>query len=403
MLLLYGAVMKKSSWALPLILLLLLVILVGAQIVSLASANFYPFKNPYCDISIYSPKHLASYELGNILLNFTAKTKDNIPPAYYYFYSIDGQDVQSSVKIEDVQIINEEYITGDTLENYTETTLRGQVELPYLSHGPHSIRVFSGGFLSNGTIYPAYMAIESFSKIVWFFVGTADASTRSSSISEPSILLPQNKTYNSKFLTLNATACWFFASIKSMSYSIDEKRSVLLSLEKPDSESFSHMNGTVFGAVVLTELAEGSHSITVQVEGTGYFPELSDIVEQATTYFTVDVAPPVISFLSVENKTYNQLDLPLEFAVNEPTSWMRYSLDGEVNVTFSGNTSLTLSEGVHSIVVYANDTAGNMATSEEICFTVEQVFPSTFVVTASVASVAIVGVGLLVYFKKRKR
>ena len=392
--------MKKNSWALTLILLLLLVILVGAQIVSLISANFYPFKNPYCDISIESPRHLTTYDLANILLDFTAKTKDNIPPAYYYFYSLDGQDVQSSVMIENVQIINEEYITGDTLENYTETTLRGQMELPYLSNGPHSIRVFSGGILSNGTIYPAYMDIESFSKTVWFLVGTADASTVSSSISEPTISLPQNKTYNSKFLTLNATSCWFFASIKSMSYSIDEKRSVLLSLEKPESESFNHMNGTVIGAIVLPELAEGTHCISVQVKGTDYFPEISDIIEQATTYFTIDVAPPVISGLSVENKTYNQLTLPLDFAVNEPTSWMSYSLDSEANVTLSGNTTLTLNEGVHSIVVYANDTAGNMGASETLFFTVEP-FPTTLVI-ASVITVVIVGSGLIVNFKKRK-
>lgn len=403
MLVSYGALMKKNSWALTLILYPLLAILVGAQIVSLINANFYPFKNPYCDISIHSPKHLVTYDLGNILLNFTAKTKDNIPPAYYYFYSLDEQDIQSSAKIENVQIINEEYITGDTLENYTETTLRGQVELPFLSNGPHSIRVFSGGFLRNGTIYPAYMDIESFSKTAWFFVGTAVASTVPSSISEPTISLPQNKTHNSKFLTLNATACWFFASIKSMSYSIDGKRSILLSLEKPESESFSHMNGSVIGAVVLSELAEGPHSISVQVKGTGYFPEINDITEQATTYFVIDVAPPIISGLSVENKTYDHLDLPLDFVVNEPTSWMGYSLDNEANVTLSGNSTLTLKEGAHSIVFYAEDVAGNMGASETIYFTIEDPFPTLLVMVSSVTVAAVcVGLCLLVYLVKRK-
>ncbi len=342
-----------------------------------------------------------TYDTGNILLNFTAKTKDNIPPSYYYFYSIDGQDMQSSVKIEDVQIVSQEYITDDTLEPYTETTLRGQAELPALTNGPHSIRVFTGGFLRNGAIYPAQLDIDSFSATAWLFVGNASGSP-ASSISGLTIVSPQNKTVNSKFLTLNATAYWFFADINSMSYSIDGLRSHSLSLEKPETEYFNHMNGAVIGAAALPELAEGPHNITVYVKGTVYFPEKRDSTEQATVYFTIDVTPPIISGLSVENKTYNQLDLPLDFTVNEPTSWIGCSLDDKANITLAGNTTLTLKEGPHSIVLYANDTAGNMVASETIYFTIAQVFP-TIPVAAGVAATIFVGTGLLAYFKKRKK
>jgi hypothetical protein len=136
------------------------------------------------------------------------------------------------------------------------------------------------------------------------------------------------------------------------------------------------------------------------VEGTSYFPEKGSIIEQTTIYFTIDIKPPILSDLSVKNETYNQLDLPLDFTVNEPTSWMGYSLDNEANVTLTGNTTLTLKEGAHSITVYANDTAGNMAASETIYFKTEQVFP-TIPVTVAVTT-ASVSVGLLVYFKKRK-
>jgi len=83
----------------------------------------------------------------------------------------------------------------------------------------------------------------------------------------------------------------------------------------------------------------------------------ADIMEQTTTYFTIDVTPPIISDLSVENKTYTQLDLPLDFTVNELTSWIGCSLNDEANLTLTGNTTLTLKEGLHSIVLYANDTA----------------------------------------------
>lgn len=239
----------------------------------------------------------------------------------------------------------------------------------------------------------------SFLQIIGLPTFDADAD---SSISDLTIVSPQNKTYNSRVLTLNAAAHWFFASVRSMSYSLDGGKSQLLSLERPQAESFSHMNGSVIGAIALPALAEGTHRVTVYVKGTGYFPETRDSMEQATTYFTIDLTPPIISDLSVENKTYNQLNLPLDFAVNEPTSWIGYSLDNEANVTLTGNTTLALKEGSHSIVLYANDTAGNMVASETIYFTIKQVFP-TIPVAAGVTTTAVVGLGLLAYFNKRKR
>ena len=43
---------------------------------------------------------------------------------------------------------------------------------------------------------------------------------------------------------------------------------------------------------------------------------------------------------------------------------MGYSLDGKANVTLTSETKLTgLSQGAHQIALYANDSAGNMGTS----------------------------------------
>jgi len=50
---------------------------------------------------------------------------------------------------------------------------------------------------------------------------------------------------------------------------------------------------------------------------------------------------------------------------------MAYSLDNQANQTINGNCTLTgLTVGTHSIVVYANDTFGNMGKSETVTFTV---------------------------------
>jgi hypothetical protein len=93
----------------------------------------------------------------------------------------------------------------------------------------------------------------------------------------------------------------------------------------------------------------------------------------------------------------------LVFTVNKPVNWTGYSLDGEANVTITGNTTLSgLSNGLHNITVYAKDEFENMAASKTISFSVEVPFPAVPIAAASVAIVVVVGVGLLVYFKKRK-
>jgi hypothetical protein len=167
-----GAVMKKPALAIALIveLILLAVILEG---VSLVKANPF-FKDNYCDISIHSPQNI-TYGTGNIILDFTAKTKDYILPEYDYFYSLDGEDFQSSIKVEDVQIVSEEEITNESIVPYTETILMGQAELSLLANGAHSIKVFSGHFV-NGKIN--YVTADPYSATADFIIlsGTASPS-----------------------------------------------------------------------------------------------------------------------------------------------------------------------------------------------------------------------------------
>ena len=116
--------------------------------------------------------------------------------------------------------------------------------------------------------------------------------------------------------------------------------------------------------------------------------------------------PPEISLLSPLSQKYNESSVSLVFLLDKSVNWAGYSLDGEQNVTITGNTTLTgLSSGVHNVTVYANDTYGNMGASETGTFTVAvpEPFPTVPVAAASVTVVAVVIAGLLVYFKKRKR
>ena len=114
--------------------------------------------------------------------------------------------------------------------------------------------------------------------------------------------------------------------------------------------------------------------------------------------------PPEIKVLSPADHTYNESSVSLVFTVNKPVNWTGYSLDGQDNVTVTGNTTLAgLANGLHNITVYARDEFENMGASETISFRVEVPFPATLVAAASVATVAVIGVALLVYFKKRQR
>jgi hypothetical protein len=147
----------------------------------------------------------------------------------------------------------------------------------------------------------------------------------------------------------------------------------------------------------LTELPEGLHSVTVFASDS-----FGNSGASSTVQFIIDITPPSISILSPENKTYDATDIPLAFTINETAPWMAYSLNGQANQTIAGNVTLAaLPEGSHSVVVYANDTAGNAEASETIHFSIKP-FPIILIV-AVIVIIVIVGATLIVYFTKAKK
>jgi hypothetical protein len=157
----------------------------------------------------------------------------------------------------------------------------------------------------------------------------------------------------------------------------------------------------------LTNIPDGNHTIRVYAVGSGSEHYMFNwyifyVTGLSKVNFVVDTSPPEVKVLSLENKKYDLPDLPLNFTVNEAVSQVAYSVDGQENVTIAKNTTLTgLPNGDHNVTVYATDEFGNTGASETIYFNVEVPFPTTVIVPF--ASVAVAGVGLVVYFKKRKR
>ncbi|MGB9854631.1 MAG: NosD domain-containing protein [Candidatus Bathyarchaeales archaeon] len=112
-----------------------------------------------------------------------------------------------------------------------------------------------------------------------------------------------------------------------------------------------------------------------------------------------DAVPPTVSIISPENKTYTVNNVSLTFTVSELVSWIGYSLDGQANVTITGNTTLVgLSNGSHTLVVYARDFAGNTGASEKIYFTIvimEAVSESTPQITSFPTAEVMIAIGVI--------
>jgi hypothetical protein len=106
---------------------------------------------------------------------------------------------------------------------------------------------------------------------------------------------------------------------------------------------------------------------------------------------------------------YNDSSFSLVYSADKPINWTSYSLDGQENITFTGNnTLLALSNGLHNITVYAQDTFGNIGSSETIFFTIakpekSESFPVLRAAAVSIVAVALVAAGLLVYHKRKTK
>ena len=123
-----------------------------------------------------------------------------------------------------------------------------------------------------------------------------------------------------------------------------------------------------------TQDAEGfcNISLTFSSNNTGLL-NLTDLGVYYTEGPTPpDTTPPDITILHpVNNTLYNTTTLDLNFTSNKPLDWCAYSLDNGTNNTAicpngtQTNITLTdLSQGKHNIIIYGNDSAGNIGQSD---------------------------------------
>lgn len=90
---------------------------------------------------------------------------------------------------------------------------------------------------------------------------------------------------------------------------------------------------------------------------------------------------PAITVFSPLNDSYSKVPVNLTAAVTKLVSWIGYSVDDQANVTLATNVAFTsnliqVSEGQHILVVYANDSSGQMGSSDRIHFTAVITLPT---------------------------
>ncbi len=160
----------------------------------------------------------------------------------------------------------------------------------------------------------------------------------------------------------------------------------------------------------------GNAPYLIDSQNMDQYPLLEPFNASYLLKYMQEITPPKISVLAPLNQTYNNSTVHLDFTVDETVNWAGYSLDGQQNVTLTGNgdvlggtilndTLLNMTSGFHSITIYANNSFGIMGSTGNIGFTVAKQESLPIAVVAAVSgtlAVVVVCAGLLVYFKKHK-
>jgi hypothetical protein len=226
-----------------------------------------------------------------------------------------------------------------------------------------------------------------------------------------------NTAYNTSlvFLTFNVTAlqsrtAWEPVTLLGVTYKADWYKETIDVLNGGGQQQASF-------SLQFSNVPEGQHSIVIKAVGNGLYKQKEwwslkefRISAIATVSFTIDRTAPTILVLPPENVSSTS-EIPLNLTVNEAYSKIAYSLNGQQNVTVSGNSTIPpLPAGQYNVTFYVWDTAGNIGTSETVHFTVNsqappnqqtEPFPIVTVAAVSIVGIAIAGAGLLVYFRRR--
>jgi hypothetical protein len=146
---------------------------------------------------------------------------------------------------------------------------------------------------------------------------------------------------------------------------VDYVYEVHVQLTASPDRGFEFLYWRISNATKTTTLYDNPATIAV-----GY-PYSTSFGYRCTVQAVFQSIAPKITLSSPQNQTYNESSVPLVFSTDKISNWTAYSLDGKQNVTVTGNRTITeLTNGLHNVLVYANDSLGNIGASQTINFAI---------------------------------
>jgi hypothetical protein len=322
-----------------------------------------------------------TYHSFDLSLNFTvAKPASWYSPTVGNLTEFKGSVDHVSYNLDEI-IYNVPMPVADTSDS--NSSLSFSANLTGLSQGPHSLSVTASGscvFYQLGLFPTSEYAnpVSGVSDTVEFTVDVPP---------NVAVLSLKDESFNRTDIPLDFTTD---QTVSWVGYSLD-----------------GNTNVTIAGNATVVRLTEGSHTLRVYARVSTGSEGASDLVS-----FIV-ILPPKVSLLSPESVPYNTTDIPLNFTIDKPVSWMAYSIDGQANVTIAGNTTLSNTfAGNHDVTVYVDDSAGNMGSSNSISFAMYPEIPpeplpavpiQTINLTVDIALVAMAVAGVILFLKKHIR
>ena len=185
---------------------------------------------------------------------------------------------------------------------------------------------------------------------------------------------PDNTTYSSNStdtIDFNFTVT-DASSISKVIANVSNSTSHVREIELFDDGSGSY----VIAPGVSIEFPDAVYNVTAFANDT-----YNNINNSEWVVFTIDTIAPNITLHLPANTTYNSTSRTLNVSATETIDTWQYSLNGAANVTFTPNTTLTAAEGFNNLTVYANDTAGNLNSTETIYFTIDSTTPKYYTVS----------------------
>ena len=151
---------------------------------------------------------------------------------------------------------------------------------------------------------------------------------------------------------------------------------VAFTSDDPSSTTWCSLDGaaatTCTSPAVFSGLTDGAHSIALY----GVDP-VGNIGPTVSASFIVDTTAPVVTLTSVPSGVVPSKSVSIGFTVDDPTATAWCSIDGGTATTCYSPVSFNnLSDGSHTVAVYAIDPAGNTSATTSNTFTVNSTAPT---------------------------